>query len=328
LDRLASLQGSKPTEIAFFFSRAFEQELPLAQPGVLVTGDAFVAPLEAAHLPLWKKTVVISCADPYLAMAILSEKFASLSPGSHLPRRDLRQSTIHESAQVHETAELAKNVQIGAFCVIGAHTQVGQGAVIEPGCVIGNGCVIGEDTVLFPRVVLYDGVQLGARVRVHSGAVLGGDGFGYAPVVQDKKVVGHRKIYHTGRVVIGDDVEIGANSAVDRATLGETRIDRNAKIDNLVQVGHNVKVGEGAIVCGGCCLAGNSSLGKYTYVLGMSGVINHIHVGDGARVAAHTCVSKDVEPGATVAGNPQRSYSMHFRVHAMLNKLVGQRRKK
>jgi len=331
IERPASLSGSKPNELAFFFSRAFEHEIPLANPGVLITGDGFVKPLEAAGLPLWKTAVVIACQDPYFAMALVSEKFASLSSGSHLPvsnSQNKKESSIHATAVVHPTAELAEGVQVGPHCVIEAFVKVGAGTIIYPGCYVGARSVLGSECVLFPRVVLYEGVKVGSRVRLHSGVVLGADGFGYAPRMQKDQVVGHQKIYHFGCVVIGDDVEIGVNTAIDRATFGETRIDKSAKIDNLVQIGHNVRVEEGGVVCGGCGLAGNSSVGKFAYVLGMTGLANQVHVGDGARVAAHTCVSKDVEPGSTVAGNPQRAFKDHFRVHAMLNKLLSDRRKK
>jgi UDP-3-O-[3-hydroxymyristoyl] glucosamine N-acyltransferase len=175
-------------------------------------------------------------------------------------------------------------------------------------------------------VTVYEWCELGNRVRVHAGSVIGADGFGYAPRRQGAQVVGHQKIYHLGKVVIGDDCEIGANSCVDRATFGETWLGREVKIDNQVQVGHNVRIDDGAVICGGTGLAGNSKIGKFALVLGNVGVANQVSVGDGARVAAHTCVSKDVAPGATVAGYPQRDFKEHFRIQALLNKLLEERK--
>ena len=165
------------------------------------------------------------------------------------------------------------------------------------------------------------------RVRIHAGSVIGADGFGYAPKREGSQVIGHVKIYHLGRVVIGDDVEIGANSCVDRSTFGETRIEKSAKLDNIVHIGHNALVEEGAVICGGTCLAGRASVGKFALVGGLTGIINDVHVGDGAQVAAMTLVSKDVLPGSTAVGNPQREYKQHFRAHAILNKLMTEREK-
>jgi UDP-3-O-[3-hydroxymyristoyl] glucosamine N-acyltransferase len=268
-------------------------------------------------------------------MALLSEKFAgALSTVAHPPGASRGDSRIHASAVIHASAKIAAGVQVGAHCVIEAEARIGAGSVLYPGCYVGPSCSLGEDCVLFPGVTLYEWTELGKRVRIHAGAVLGSDGFGYAPVkapgAEGGKpgVVGHQKIYHLGRVVVGDDVEIGANSCVDRSTFGETRIDRNSKLDNLVHLGHNARLEEGAIVCGGTCLAGNASVGKYAYVGGLTGVANQVHVGDGASVGALTLVTKDVPPGSTAVGNPQREYREHFKAHATLSRLVKSRGEK
>ena len=332
VDRPSSLAYSTAHDLAFFFSKAFMHELPTAHPGILITGDPFVSPLEKAGLSLWKGSAVISCADPYLALALLSEKFApSLSSAAHVPGildQELLAPQIHPTAVVSPSADLALGVEIGAHCVIEDQVQIGRGTVVYAGCVIGKAASIGENGVLFPGVVLYEGTRVGDRVRLHSGVVLGSDGFGYAPKRAGKKVVGHQKIYHLGKVIVGDDVEIGANSCVDRGTFGDTSIANQVKLDNLVHVGHNARLDEGAIVCGGTCLAGNAKIGKFAYIGGLSGITNHVEVGDGGSVGALTLVTKDVEPGGTAVGNPQREYKAHFRVNALLNKLLGERRKK
>jgi UDP-3-O-[3-hydroxymyristoyl] glucosamine N-acyltransferase len=324
VSRPAPLAESRETDLAFFFSREYECEIPLAAPGVLITSEPFVRPLEASGLPLWKKTAVISCLDPYLAMAIVSEKFAPfLTSVAHVQPAEITE--IHPSALIDPTAELGPGIRVGANCVVEAGVRIGAGTVLYPGCYIGPKAVIGENCVLFPRVTLYELTEVGSRVRIHAGATIGADGFGYAPTLEGKSVIGHRKIYHLGRVIIGDDVEIGANSTVDRGTFGPTRIERNAKLDNLVHLGHNSRVAEGAIICGGTCLAGNASVGKFAYIGGLTGIVNHVHVGDGAKVAALTLVSKDVPPGGTAVGNPQRDQKEHFKAHAKLNRLVAGR---
>ncbi|MEO5971669.1 MAG: UDP-3-O-(3-hydroxymyristoyl)glucosamine N-acyltransferase [Bdellovibrionia bacterium] len=332
VDRPASLGTSRPSELAFFFSRAFEHELGSANPGILITGDDFIAPLEGAGLPLWKTAAVIACRDPYLALAQLSELFAeSLSTVAHAPllnRESVQPSVIHPTASIAPSVELGSGVKIGPYCIIEDHVKVGDGVTLYPGCYVGPRCVIGDATVLFPRVTLYEGTLLGDRVRIHAGSVVGSDGFGYAPKLVDGQVRGHQKIYHLGRVVIENDVEIGANSCVDRGTFGETRIGKHSKLDNLVHIGHNSRLDEGAVICGGTCLAGNASVGKYAYVGGLTGIGNHVHVGDRAKVGALTMVTKDVVPGGTVVGNPQRDSKEHFRAHALLSKLLAERRSK
>ncbi len=329
VDRPSPLPGAKNSDLAFFFSRYYERELPTARPGILITGEAFVKPLQAAGLPFWKTSAVIACADPYLAMAILSEKFAAeLSSVAHLPGTAGPEPQIHPTAVVSKTAELGPGVQVGARCVIEDDVRVGAGSIFYAGCYVGPKCSIGENSVLFAGVSLYEWTQIGDRVRVHAGAVIGADGFGYAPRREGDRVVAHQKIYHLGRVVIEDDVEIGANTCVDRGTFGETRIGRAAKIDNLIQIGHNAQVGEGAILCGGTCLAGNSNVGKFAYVGGLTGVANQVQIGDGASVGAMTLVTKDVPARGTAVGNPQREYKEHFKAHALLSRLLAERKEK
>lgn len=331
VDRPSELGRSHSTDLAYFFSRAFEKDLATAQPGILITAPPFVEPLKASGLPLWKSTVVISCRDPYYAMALLSEKFAPhLSAVAHVPQGAGRSqaSRVHPSSIIGADTKMGEGVQIGPFCVIENGVEIGRNSVIHSGCTIGPGCKIGEETVLFPGVTLYEFSVLGSRVRLHAGTVIGSDGFGYAPRKVSGRVTDHQKIYHLGRVVIEDDVEIGANSCVDRGTIGDTRIGSKAKLDNQVHIGHNAQLDEGAIICGGTCLAGNASVGKFAYVGGLTGIGNHVHVGDGANVGALTMVTKDVPAGGTAVGNPQREYREHFRAHAHLNKLLVDRRSK
>jgi UDP-3-O-[3-hydroxymyristoyl] glucosamine N-acyltransferase len=328
VERAVPLAGSSASDLAFFFAKAYQKELPSAAPGILITGEPFVQPLQASGLPLWNRSAIVACADPYLAMAILSGKFAAkLSSVAHckwdaaIPEF-LDEPQVHASAIVHAEAVLGRGVVVGAHCVVESGARIGAGTVLYPGCFVGPDCVIGENCVLFPRVTLYEWTHLGNRVRIHAGGVIGSDGFGYAPKREGKQVVGHQKIYHLGKVVIGDDVEIGANSCVDRGTFGETRLENNVKLDNQVHIGHNAFLDEGAVVCGGTCLAGRASVGKYAYVGGLTGIANDVHVGDGASIGAMTLLSKDVPPGSTALGNPQREFREHFKAHAMLNRLV------
>lgn len=327
VERPAPLGVSRPSELAFFFNKAYEKEAVTARAGVLITAEPFVRPLEASGLPIWKSSVIITCADPYLAMAILSGKFAErISTVAHVPGRR-GPNRIHPTALVDSGATLGTGVEVGPNCVIEKGARIGSGTTLYAGCWIGPEATLGEDCVLFPGVTVYEWTEVGSRVRIHAGAVLGSDGFGYAPVRQGKQVTSHQKIFHLGRVVVGDDVEIGANTCLDRGTFGETRVEKGSKLDNQVHIGHNARLDEGAIVCGGTCLAGRASVGRFAYVGGLTGVANDVHIGDGASVGALTLVTKDVPAGGTAVGVPQRDYREHFKAHAALNRLVADRRR-
>lgn len=326
----APLGSSRPGDVAFFFAKSYQGELSTAAASALITAEPFVKPLEASGLPIWRKAAVIACADPYLAMAILSGKFAEkLSTVAHpVGEAGSGPAEVHPTAIVHPEVELGSGSRIGPQCVIEKGARIGAGTVLYPGCFVGPGVVIGKDCVLFPRVTVYEWTQVGDRARLHAGVVLGSDGFGYAPKRDGKAVQGHQKIFHLGRVVVGDDVEIGALSCADRGTFGDTVIESEAKLDNQVHIGHNARVERGAVICGGTCLAGRARVGRFAYVGGLTGVTNDVHIGDGAMVAACALVSKDVAPGTSAVGNPQREHADHFRIHAMLNRMLSERTKK
>ena len=322
----ASLAGSGPEDVAFFFAPEYQSELPLAKPGILITAPPFCQPLESSGLPLWRSAVVIACEDPYLAMAILSEKFAPLH--STVAHQERPLAFRHPLAWVSPEARIGQNVRIDAHCTIEAGAEVGDGTVIYPGVSIGPKARVGQDCVLFSHVSIYEMTQIGDRVRIHANSVIGSDGFGYAPRREGKQVVGHQKIFHFGRVIVGDDAEIGACVTIDRGTFKDTWIGKNVKLDNQVHIGHNVRLDEGAVICGGTCFAGNSSAGRYVYVGGLTGVNNRVHLGDGSKVGALTIVTKDIPPGGDALGTPQRGFREHLQVHAFLNRLYAGRRKK
>ncbi len=327
-ERLTTLKEAGPHDLAFFFSKHFESELRITRAGVIVTGTAFVGPLQAAGLPQWKTSLFLACDDPYGAMAILSGKFSQVQ-SAHDHQVPLTQTQVHPSAVIDPSVQLGAGVFIGAGAVIERGTVVGAGAVIYPHCYVGPHCTIGEQSVLFHRVTLYERSVLGARVRLHAGAVIGADGFGYAPIVDPttKKPVGHRKIYHLGRVVLEDDVEVGANSTIDRGTMGDTIVRRQAKIDNMVQVGHNCEIGEGSILCGAAGMAGSSSLGKFVTVAAQSGTGNQVHVGDYSVLRPYTGVAKDVPPDSDLAGVPARPMKEYFKISALMSKMLREREK-
>jgi UDP-3-O-[3-hydroxymyristoyl] glucosamine N-acyltransferase len=210
---------------------------------------------------------------------------------------------VHPSAVLGRDVRLGNDVSIGPYAVIGNAVELGDRAAIGPGCVIGDRTVIGRETLLHANVTLYPNCRIGERVTIHSGAVVGSDGFGY---VWDG--TRHVKIVQVGNTLIDDDVEIGANTCVDRAMLGSTMIARGAKIDNLVQVAHNVTVGQHAVLAGQVGIAGSSKIGAGCVLAGQVGVADHVIIGDGAVVGGKSCVfaGKHIKEGEVVMGYPTR----------------------
>lgn len=210
-------------------------------------------------------------------------------------------SGIHPSAAIDPGALLGQGVAVGPHAVIAAGARLGDRSTVGAGCYLGPGVVLGSDCVIEPNVTIQRDCQLGDRCIIHSGAVIGGDGFGFS-----WDGTGHRKVPQLGRVVIEDDVDIGCNSCVDRATLGETRIRRGTKIDNLVQLAHNTDIGAHVILVSQAGVAGSSKVGMGAVIAGQVAISDHVEVGAGARVGGQSGVTKDVPPGATVFGTPAR----------------------
>jgi UDP-3-O-[3-hydroxymyristoyl] glucosamine N-acyltransferase len=223
---------------------------------------------------------------------------------------------IHPTAVVAEDALLGEAVSVGAHAVIGSGARVGSRARIGAHVVIGDGCELGEDVVLHPHVTLYSRVRMGARSIAHSGARLGVDGFGYAPV--DGAA---RKIPQVGDCVIGTDVEIGANTTIDRGSIGSTEIGDHVKIDNLVHIAHNVRIGAGSIIVAQVGIAGSARIGRGATLAGQAGLAGHIEIGDGATVAGQAGVFGDVPAGETWSGYPARPHHEALRTQAGLARL-------
>jgi UDP-3-O-[3-hydroxymyristoyl] glucosamine N-acyltransferase len=211
---------------------------------------------------------------------------------------------LHPTAVVAASALLGEGVSIGPNCVIEEGVQIGANTIISAGCVLGYKTVIGSNCLLYPLVSTREFTKIGDRVIIHNGTVVGSDGFGYA-VQEDGS---RTKIPQIGVVEIGDDVEIGANVAIDRARFGKTSIGKGTKIDNLVQIAHNVVVGEHSVMCGQVGVSGSSTIGSRVILAGQAGLAGHLEVGDGAIIGAQSGVMKDVEPKDFVIGSPAMSH--------------------
>jgi UDP-3-O-[3-hydroxymyristoyl] glucosamine N-acyltransferase len=206
---------------------------------------------------------------------------------------------IHPTAAVHPSAKVDASVHVGPYCVIGEGVRIGARSVLQGGNHVGAGSQLGEEVTLFPNVVLYPRTEIGNRVRIHSGTVIGSDGFGY---VQDNGV--HRKVPQIGNVIIKDDVEIGANVTIDRGALGPTIIGKGTKIDNLVQIAHNVVLGDGCLVISQVGIAGSTKVGNYAIFAGQVGVAGHLRIGNQVQVAAQSGVMNNIPDGEKWLGSP------------------------
>ncbi len=305
---------------------------------LIVQGVRPLAEAAAEHLSLWnhpryRSAALESAAGALLTTSVLAEQLGpdhgrnlllvddvsfALARALELlhPERE-RAPGIAPSAILDPSVEVDPSAWIGPYVVIEAGSKIGARAAIHPFVSIGRGCSVGEGAILYPHAVLYDDSEIGPGGIVHAGAVIGSDGFGYAT----RQGV-HHKVPQVGRAVVEAEVEIGANSTIDRATLGETRIGRGAKVDNLVQVGHNVKVGAGSILCGQAGIAGSTELGRYVVLAGQVGVSGHLSVADGTQVAAKSAVLRPVEEkGGQIGGIPARPIADWRREAAATTKL-------
>ena len=224
---------------------------------------------------------------------------------------------VHSSAVIAETARVSDRASIGPQVTVGEHCRIADGVQLRSGVCLGDNCEIGEGTIIHPNVTVYANTRIGARVLIHAGAVIGADGFGFFP---DRGRL--RKWPHVGNVVIEDDVEIGANACIDRAKFGTTLVERGARIDNLVQVAHNCRVGRGSILAGQTGLSGSVVLQEGVTCAGQVGIADHLTIGSGATLAAQTGVMVDVPPGAVHFGTPSKPHRRAMQETAMLGFLT------
>ena len=223
---------------------------------------------------------------------------------------------IHPTAAIAATAQIDPSAHIGPHCTIGERVKIGANVVLQAGNFIGDDSVIGDETNLFSNVTIYPRTQIGKRVRIHAGAVIGSDGFGY---VFDSGF--HRKVPQVGNVVVGDDVEIGSNTSVDRGALGSTVIGKGTKIDNLVQVGHNVELGDYCILCAQVGIAGSAKLGKYTVLAGQVGIAGHLKIGNQVTIGSKSGVMHNIPDGEKWLGIPAQPDKQAKRIMIAMQRL-------
>jgi UDP-3-O-[3-hydroxymyristoyl] glucosamine N-acyltransferase len=289
-----------------------------AQPGhiTFVDDDRYLdawhhSPASAAvvlpHVPVNGRPL-IRVRDPLMAFVSIVRHLR----GAAIPHS----STIHPTAQLHPSARIGAEAEIGAFVVVGEGCEIGAGATLHAGVSMGRNCRLGRDVTLFPHVVLYDDTVLGDRVIVHANSVLGADGFGYRT-----QAGRHVKVPQLGYVEVGDDVEIGACTTIDRGTFGPTRIGAGTKIDNLVQVAHNCQIGKHNLLVAQVGIAGSTTTGEYVVMAGQVGIADHLHVGDRSVLGAKAGIHKDVPPDSRMFGIPATPDKEQMRMLVSLEKL-------
>ena len=277
---LSHLEGAASGDLSFVLKPKFHEAAKISQAAAFLTAQ----PIQDETRPQ------LICPNPMLAIVTLAQKYFS----PPLPKRG-----IHPSAITGHDVRIGPDVSIGPLVTIGDRAQIGSGVTIYAGVHIGEDAVIGDDCMLYPHVSLLTNCILGHRVILHSGTIIGSDGFGYA-----QHEGRHHKIPQLGNVVIEDDVEIGANVTVDRATFGSTVIKQGTKIDNQVQIAHNVEVGEHCIIVAQVGIAGSTRLGHHVMIGGQAGLVDHLKIGNQAKIASGAGVTNHVEPEHTVGGRP------------------------
>jgi UDP-3-O-[3-hydroxymyristoyl] glucosamine N-acyltransferase len=277
--QVATLEAATPDTIAFLANDRYLSQLKSTRAGAVIVGESARA---ATRIPR------IVSSNPYAFFARVSALFNPEPP----PR-----AGVHSSSVVDESATIAPDAEIGARAVIERNARVGAGSVIGAGSYVGEGATVGNGSRLYPNVTVYHDCVIGNRVILHSGVVIGADGFGLA--MENKRWI---KIPQLGRVVIGDDVEIGANTTVDRGALDDTVIEEGVKLDNQIQVGHNVRIGAHTAIAACVGIAGSARIGRNCMIGGASGIFGHISIADGVTISTYTLITKSITKPGTYTG--------------------------
>ncbi len=291
-------------EIAFLANARYEKYMAGAKAAAVLVADNYKGAGDR----------LIRCADPYYAFR---QALVLLVGFRRHPYRG-----IDDDARIDPSATLGEGVAVAQFATVSAGAEIGPGTILYPGAFVGAGCRIGADCVLHPNVVVYDGCILGDRVTIHAGSVVGQDGFGYA--THEGR---HEKIPQAGRVEIGDDVEIGAGCAIDRATVGATVIGPGTKFSDLVAIGHGARIGRGCLFVAQVGVAGSTKIGDYCSFAGQSGVIGHLEIGDNVRVGGQAGVARDTPSNQELLGSPAIPRSQARRVFQLMPRLPALRDK-
>ncbi len=304
IEKISPIEEAQAGSISFIANSKYEKFLAKTAASALIVSKK----LDTRQAP--KELALLRVDDPYTAFVFVLEHFNK--------PQDIAPKGIHPTAVISSSAKVHPSARIGAYCVIGEKVQIGANTILYPHTTILDGTVIGDCCILYPHVTIYHNCQIGHRTIIHAGAVIGADGFGFAP----QKDSSFKKIPQIGRVVIEDDVEIGANTCIDRATLGETVIRKGAKLDNLVQVGHNCSIGTNTVIAAQAGLSGSTKIGNSCMIGGQVGFVGHLEIADRITLGGQSGVTKSwTKPGEFLRGSPAKPIREQLRQEAMLGKL-------
>jgi UDP-3-O-[3-hydroxymyristoyl] glucosamine N-acyltransferase len=302
VDSFGKIEEARPGQLSFLANPKYEEFLYSTSASVIILNADYEL----------KKTVnatLVRVPDAYTAFATLLGKYQEMMTQ--------QLSGVQQPSYIAKTAKYGEQVFIGAFAYLGENVKIGNESKIFPNTFIGDNVSIGNKCIIHPGVKIYHNTVIGNNVTIHAGTVVGSDGFGFAPQADGS----FKKVPQIGNVIIEDNVEIGANTTIDRATIGSTLIKAGAKLDNLIQIAHNVEVGNSTVIAAQSGVSGSTKIGKNAMIGGQVGIVGHINIGDGAKINAQSGVSKSIESGKAVTGSPAYDYTSALRSQAVTRKL-------
>jgi UDP-3-O-[3-hydroxymyristoyl] glucosamine N-acyltransferase len=302
VDSFGKIEEAKPGQLAFLANPKYEEYLYTTQASVVIINSSLQLKKNVA-------ATLVRVPDAYTAFATL------LSTYQEMMTQQL--SGIQQPSYISASASYGQNVFVGAFAYVGENVKVGNNTKIFPQAFLGDNVIVGNNTIIHPGVKIYKDCSIGNNVTIHAGTVIGSDGFGFAPQPDGS----FKKVPQIGNVVIEDNVEIGANTTIDKATIGSTIIKAGAKLDNLIQIAHNVEVGNSTVIAAQAGVSGSTKIGKGAMIGGQAGIAGHLQIGDGAKINGQSGVSKSIEAGKAVTGSPAYDYTASLRSQAVSRNL-------
>ena len=302
VNSFGKIEEAVENQLTFFANPKYEEFLYTTKASIVILNETY-------ELKQPVTATLIRVADAYTAFATLLSKYQEM----------LQQQLtgIQQPVYIAKTATYSDNVYIGAFAYLGENVKIGKNTKIYPNAYIGDNVTIGDNSIIHPGVKIYHDCVIGNHVTIHGGTIIGSDGFGFAPQADGS----FKKVPQIGNVKIEDHVEIGSNVTIDRATIGSTLIKKGAKLDNLIQVAHNVEIGNSSVIAAQAGISGSTKIGSGVMIGGQAGIVGHIQLGDGSKVNAQSGVSKSVEPGKAVTGSPAYDYTSALRSQAVSRRL-------
>lgn len=296
------IEEASEGQLSFLANPKYEDYLYTTKASVLIINEAYELKQPVA-------TTLIRVKDAYTAFATLLAKYQEIM--------QQQMTGVQEPSYISKTATYGQHVFIGAFAYLGENVKIGNNTKIYPQVYIGDNVTIGDNCIVHPGVRIYHDCKVGNHSTIHAGTIIGSDGFGFAPQADGS----FKKVPQIGNVVIEDHVEIGSNTTIDRATIGSTIIRSGAKLDNLIQIAHNVEIGNSSVIAAQAGISGSTKIGKGVMIGGQAGIVGHIQLGDGAKVNAQSGVSKSIEAGKAVTGSPAYDYTSALRSQAVTRRL-------